>query len=134
MTAGTTTFPPGAGPAANDPWEAARQQWRAQTGREIERVQAELAGAAPGRIARETIYAPMHDIAGLGGALGYPLIGQIARALTEKLRGLPDPLDAAGLALARAHVSALAALHVRDVRGEGGPAGAAVLERLAAIG
>ena len=75
----------------------------------------------------------MHDIAGLAGALGYPLLGKIARGLTEKLRGGPDMLGEDMLKLSRAYLVALAALHASDVRGEGGPAGEAILARLAAI-
>jgi hypothetical protein len=37
------------------------------------------------------------------------------------------------LMVAKAHLAALVALHAKDVRGEGGPSGVAVLAKLASI-
>jgi hypothetical protein len=90
-------------------------------------------GATPGSLKLETIYAPMHDMAGLAGVLGYPLLGKIARGLIETLRKGANPLDDRMLMVAKAHLAALVALHAKDVRGEGGPAGVAVMAKLASI-
>jgi hypothetical protein len=122
-----------ANPQVSPEWEQARADWYAQAAGEIARVQKLAAEAAPGELARETVYAPMHDVAGLAGALGYPLLGKIARGLTETLRKGANPLDERMLSVSRAYLAALAALHARDVRGEGGPAGEAILAKLAAI-
>ncbi len=72
-------------------------------------------------------------MAGLAGVLGYPLLGKIARGLIETLRKGANPLDDKMLMVAKAHLAALVALHAKDVRGEGGPAGVAVMAKLASI-
>ena len=106
-------------------------EWWQQTKGELERLQQAVNGATPGSLKLETIYAPMHDMAGLAGVLGYPLLGKIARGLIETLRKGANPLDDRMLMVAKAHLAALVALHAKDVRGEGGPAGVAVMAKLA---
>ena len=61
------------------------------------------------------------------------LLGKIARGLIETLRKGANPLDDRMLMVAKAHLAALVALHAKDVRGEGGPAGVAVMAKLASI-
>ena len=51
------------------------------------------------------------------------------RAVQKGPKNDPDLM----LLLARAHMAALVALHAKDVRGEGGPQGVAVLAKLASI-
>jgi hypothetical protein len=114
-------------------WESARAEWWQTTQGELARLQKTVNEAAPGALKLETIYAPMHDMAGLAGVLGYPLLGKIARALIETLRKGANPLDDRMLMVAKAHLAALVALHAKDVRGDGGPAGVAVLAKLASI-
>lgn len=120
-------------PTMSPEWEQARAEWYGQTKTELQRLQDAVNGAVPGSLQLETIYAPMHDMAGLAGVLGYPLLGKIARALIETLRKGANPLDDKMLMVAKAHLAALVALHAKDVRGEGGPAGVAVLAKLASI-
>jgi hypothetical protein len=120
-------------PTESPEWEAARLEWWQQTKGELERLQQAVNGATPGSLQLETIYAPMHDMAGLAGVLGYPLLGKIARGLIETLRKGANPLDDRMLMVAKAHLAALVALHAKDVRGEGGPAGVAVMAKLASI-
>lgn len=120
-------------PQLSPEWEQARAEWYAQAGGEISRIQQALAEAQPDTLDRHFVYAPMHDVAGLAGVLGYPLLGKIARGLTEQLRKGPDPLDDRLLRLTRAYLGTLQALHARDVRGEGGDAGASIIAKLAAI-
>jgi len=120
-------------PTASPEWEQARAEWYGQTKIELQRLQDTVNGAAPGSLNLDTIYAPMHDMAGLAGVLGYPLLGKIARALIETLRKGANPLDDRMLMVAKAHLAALVALHAKDVRGEGGPAGVAVMAKLASI-
>jgi hypothetical protein len=120
-------------PTQSPEWEAARAEWWEGAKTQLAELQAKLAAARPGELQLETIYAPMHDMAGLAGVLGYPLRGKIARALIETLRKGANPLDDKMLMMARAHMAALVALHGRDLRGEGGPQGVAVLAKLASI-
>lgn len=120
-------------PTQSPEWEAARQDWYDQAGAQLNTLQQAVNGATPGSLALETIYAPMHDMAGLAGVFGYNLLGKIARALIETLRKGANPLDDKMLMVARAHLAALGALHAKDVRGEGGPQGLAILAKLASI-
>ncbi len=122
-----------ADPTESPEWEAARAEWWNQAKTDLVRLQEAVNGATPGALKLETIYAPMHDMAGLAGVLGYPLLGKIARALIETLRKGANPLDDKMLMVAKAHLAALTALHAKDVRGEGGPSGLAVLAKLASV-
>ncbi len=120
-------------PTTSPEWEQARAEWWAQAKTQLGELQDAVNGATPGTLKLETIYAPMHDMAGLAGVLGYPLLGKIARALIETLRKGANPLDEKMLMVAKAHLAALTALHAKDVRGEGGAAGVAVMAKLASI-
>ena len=122
-----------ADPTESPEWEAARAEWWQTTQGELARLQKTVNEAAPGTLKLGTVYAPMHDMAGLAGVLGYPLLGKIARGLIETLRKGANPLDEKMLMVARAHLAALGALHAKDVRGEGGPAGAALLVERASM-
>jgi hypothetical protein len=122
-----------ADPTESPEWEAARSEWWEQARGQLETLQKAVHGATPGSLALETIYAPMHDMAGLAGVLGYPLLGKIARGLIETLRKGANPLDDKMLMIAKAHLAALVALHAKDVRGEGGQQGLAILAKLASI-
>ena len=106
-----------ADPTATPEWEAARAEWWQTAQGELARVQKIVNDAAPGTLTLETVYAPMHDMAGLAGVLGYPLLGKIARGLIETLRKGANPLDDRMLMVAKAHLAALVALHAKDVRG-----------------
>ena len=52
-------------PTASPEWEQARAEWWGQTKTELARLQEAVNGATPGSLQLETIYAPMHDMAGL---------------------------------------------------------------------
>jgi len=122
-----------ADPQASPEWEQARAEWWKQAEGELARIQRAVNEAAPGALAREVVYAPIHDVAGLAGVFGYNLLGKIARSLMELLRRAPDPVDERMVQVCKAYLSTLIALHAKDVRGEGGPAGEAILAKLAAI-
>jgi hypothetical protein len=122
-----------ADPMASPEWESARADWYAMAAAEIARVSGDALSSSPDKLARESVYAPVHDIAGLAGVFGYTLIGKIARGLMEVFRHGQDPLDEKTLRLARAYMMALSALHAKDMRGEGGAAGEAILAKLASI-
>jgi hypothetical protein len=79
-----------ADPTQSPEWEAARAEWWGQAQGELARLQKTVNEAQPGSIKLESIYAPMHDMAGLAGVLGYPLLGKIARGLIETLRKKHD--------------------------------------------
>jgi hypothetical protein len=100
---------------------------------QLDQLQQAVNAATPGSLALETVYVPMHDMAGLAGVFGYDLLGKIARSLIETLRKGANPLDDRMLMIARAHLGALSALLAKDVRGEGGPQGLAILAKLASI-
>jgi len=120
-------------PTLSPEWEAARLDWYTQAGTQLNTLQQAVNSATPGSLALETIYAPMHDMAGLAGVFGYTLLGKIARALIETLRKGANPLDEKMLMVARTYLTTLDALHAKDVRGEGGPQGLAILAKLASI-
>lgn len=120
-------------PQLSPEWEAARADWWAQTETELARIQKHINEAQPDTLKLETVYAPMHDMAGLAGVLGYPLLGKIARGLIETLRKGADPLDARMLMVAKTYLTTLSALHAKDMRGEGGSSGEAILAKLASI-
>jgi len=120
-------------PMQSPEWEAARLNWYEQARTQLDTLQQAVNGASPGSLALEPIYAPMHDMAGLAGVFGYDMLGKISRSLIETLRKGENPLDERMLMIARAHLAALAALHARDVRGDGGPQGLAILAKLASI-
>lgn len=120
-------------PTQADEWEQMRAEWWTLTKAQLADLQEAVRQASGGELRLATVYTPIHDLCGLAGVVGYPLLGKIARALIETLRKGPDPLDDRMLEVARSHLAALAALHARDVRGEGGAEGVAVLARLAAV-
>lgn len=122
-----------ADPTLSPEWEQARLDWWTQAAQDLARLQGSVNDAQPGELKLETLYLPMHDMAGLAGVLGYPLLGKIARGLIETLRRGADPLDARMLMTAKAYLAALVALHAKDVRGEGGTSGEAILAKLASI-
>ncbi len=120
-------------PMQSPEWEAARHDWYEQARTQLDTLQQAVNGATPGSLALETIYGPMHDMAGLAGVFGYDMLGRISRSLIETLRKGANPLDARMLMIAKAHLAAMAALHARDVRGDGGPQGLTILTKLASI-
>ncbi len=122
-----------ADPQVSPEWEAARADWWKQAEGELDRIQNAVNGSTPNSLSRELVYAPIHDVAGLAGVFDYHLLGKVARALMEMLRRAPDPLDDKMVEVCKAYLSTLVALHAKDVRGEGGPAGEAILAKLASI-
>ena len=114
-------------------WEQARSDWWKQAEGELARIQKAVNETPPGGLSRDLVYAPIHDVAGLAGVFDYHLVGKVARGLMDMLRRAADPLDDKMVQVCQAYLSTLVALHAKDVRGEGGPAGEAILAKLAAI-
>ena len=77
----------------------------------------------------ERVYTIAHDLKGQGSSFGYQLITGIAALLCQFLRG-QRANDAQGLRIAAAHVEALGVVMDHRIVGDGGKAGAAMVERL----
>jgi hypothetical protein len=122
-----------ADPMATPEWAQARADWRAQADATFDRLHLLLSSPPASGVSREDIYAPVHDIAGLAGVFENHVLGKMSRALMEMLRRGPELLDASSLRVAQTYLVAMAALHARDIRGEGGSDGDAILAELAAI-
>ena len=115
-------------------WAEARNDWRAQADEALTSLWEKARDASSGDLARNDIYAPVHDLAGLAPVFEYHLVGQMARALMERLRCGPDVLDDNALLVTKTYLTALDAVHKRDVRGEPDRDGEALLAKLASIG
>ncbi len=114
-------------------WAAARNDWREQADASLAGLQTALQTATPDSLDLETIYAPVHDLAGLAPVFEYHLLGSLARSLMEALRAGPNPLNEGMINACRAYVTAMSALHAKDVRGEVGAEGDAILAKLASV-
>ena len=106
-------------PTESPEWEAARSEWWEQAKGQLETLQKAVNGATPGSLALETIYAPMHDMAGLAGVFGYDMLGKIARSLIETLRKGANPLDDRMLMVASDRLSAFDVVMKAPVPGKG---------------
>ncbi|MEE8276215.1 MAG: Hpt domain-containing protein [Alphaproteobacteria bacterium] len=73
-----------------------------------------------------------HELRGVGGTVGYPLVTGICANLCRYLDGLPAYVDAEGEVL-RAHTDALRAVIHNKVAGEGGSTGAELVAELQAL-
>jgi hypothetical protein len=112
-------------------WAAARNDWRQQATDALNGLHIAVNGSeAP---SRETVYAPVHDIAGLAPVFEYHLLGRMARQLMDGLRGVADPLDERTVGICRTYITTMTALHGKDVRGEPDPSGEAMLTHLASL-
>lgn len=112
-------------------WAAARNDWRDQASESLSALHA-LVNASEAA-AREAVYAPVHDLAGLAPVFEYHLLGRMARQLMNGLRSCPDPLDERTVGVCRTYITTMTALHVKDMRGEPDPSGEAMLTHLASL-
>lgn len=115
-------------------WAQARSDWRTQADEALASLWEKARDAQPGELASSDIYAPVHDLAGLAPVFEYHLVGQMARALMERLRCGPDTLDDEALLVAKTYLTAMDAVHKRDLRGQPDHEGEALLAKLASIG
>ena len=115
-------------------WAEARRDWRAQADEAIAGVWEKARDAMPGDLAREDVYAPIHDLAGLAPVFEYHLVGSMARTLMERLHSGPEILDESMLLVVKTYLTAIDAVHKRDIRGEPDHEGEALLAKLATIG
>lgn len=121
-------------PAEAPEWAEARRDWRAQADTSFADLWTKARDAQPGDLKREDIYAPVHDLAGLAPVFEYHLVGNMARALMERLRSGPDIIDETMLLVVKTYLTALEAIHKRDIRGEPDSEGEALLSKLASVG
>lgn len=71
-----------------------------------------------------------HELRGLGGTFGFPLVTTVSMSLFQLTLGKVTPTDEC-LALVRTHVDTLRAIIRENVRGEGGPIGQELVLELA---
>ena len=79
-------------PTQSPEWEAARQDWYNMAKAQLDQLQQTVNAATPGSLALETIYAPMHDMAGLAGVFGYNLLLSHTRRMTTELENYASSL------------------------------------------
>lgn len=115
-------------------WAEARSDWRKQADDALASLWAKTRDAVPGGLTRDEVYAPIHDLAGLAPVFEYHLVGSMARALMERLRSGPETLDEPMLLVVKTYLTAIDAVHKRDIRGAPDHEGEALLAKLATIG
>jgi hypothetical protein len=75
------------------------------------------------------LYNIAHNIKGQGGSFGYPLVTRIGHSLCTLVRQERAFSDA-DLGVVQAHLDALRLIIAKDIKGEGGEAGAKLAARL----
>lgn len=70
-----------------------------------------------------------HELRGLGGTFGFPLVTSVSMSLFDLTLGKVTPTDEC-LSLVRTHIDTLRAIIRENVRGEGGPVGQELVQEL----
>jgi len=70
-----------------------------------------------------------HELRGLGGTFGFPLVTTVSMSLFDLTLGKVDPTDEC-LSLVKTHIDTLKAVIRENVRGEGGPIGQELVKEL----
>ena len=81
--------------------------------------------------ARDAIFAVFHDLKGAGGGVGIALMTDIGESGCNYLRHMSEPSEKASKVMA-AHIAAAEGVLAAGIRGDGGPAGRALLSKLKA--
>jgi hypothetical protein len=81
---------------------------------------------------REEVRRIVHNVKGQGTSFGYPLVTQVGNSLSMLLKVTDEP-DPMTLKLVAAHIQALRLVLTRDVKGDGGEEGVALVENLTAL-
>lgn len=110
---------------------AAYVEWARRHLAEIRPRTAEIAGDGHAA-ARQAIFEVFHDLKGGGGSVGLPLLSDIGASACAYLRGL-DGGGERPAKVVEAHVLAAEGVVAAGVEGDGGPAGAALLDKLRRI-
>lgn len=93
---------------------------------------AAMASAGERREAWNAAYVIAHDIKGQGTTFDYPLVTHVANSLCRYIEKTVD-LDRTDPKIAQAHLGALRAILVHDVRGDGGALGQQVVDGLTQV-
>ena len=101
---------------------------------DVAKARAALAAAAedPARRAQqiETVFRVGHDFKGQGASFGYPLITRIGHSLCTLTRDRMLDYQSQHLELARSHIDAIDLVLTKNIKGEGGEVGAALIAKL----
>lgn len=94
----------------------------------------EAARADPGQISDHLtrLHGVAHNVKGQGGSFGFPLITRIGQSLCRLIRGRTQ-VSTIEIAIASAHVDAIALLLDKRVTGDGGETGQALAARLESL-
>jgi hypothetical protein len=85
--------------------------------------------AEPSLEHRDTLLRTAHDLKGLAGTLGYPLMGRLSGSLSRLVAEFPVPTGLP-LKLVEAHVAAIHLVLRSDIKGDGDQTSLALLEEL----
>lgn len=101
---------------------------------DVARARAALSAAAddPARRAQhvETVFRVGHDLKGQGASFGFPLITRIGHSLCVLTRDRALAYQDRHLELATSHIDAIDLVLTKNIRGEGGQVGAALVAKL----
>jgi chemotaxis protein histidine kinase CheA len=105
-------------------------------GTELGEAQAALAliagGSGDRQASCEGLFRALHDMKGLGGSFGFPLVSRVADSACEIMRKR-TVLEGEARDRVAAHVAALQDIHDENLKGDGGDAGAAICRRLGIV-
>ncbi len=90
--------------------------------------------ADPGsrKAALESIYSVAHNIKGQGSSFGYEMLTEIAQSLCRFLRNIDDP-DDGDAEIIRHHLTAMAVIVDKTIKGDGGDLGRQVVLKLRSL-
>ena len=100
---------------------------------DVEKCAEHLAAARAATDARaaavQDLYAVTHNIKGQGSSFGFPLMTRIGNSLCRLTRA-KRPFADADLNIIQAHLDAMRLVLAQNIRGDGGPLGAKLSEKL----
>lgn len=82
--------------------------------------------------ARDDAYGIAHNIKGQGNSFGYPLMTDVGVSLLVLLRGR-EACDEGVIRIAEAHLAAMQTIMDKDIQGDGGATGQALVQRLSTL-
>lgn len=101
---------------------------------DVARARAALSAAADDPAGRaqhvETVFRVGHDLKGQGASFGFPLITRIGHSLCVLTRDRALAYQDRHLELATSHIDAIDLVLTKNIRGEGGQVGAALVAKL----
>ncbi len=104
-------------------------QWLANEVAKLEAARAEITASGTNAQTMESLYLRAHDLKGLGGTYGFPIVtrigGLMCRLIEDKDKRLSVPLD-----LIDAHIDAIKVAVSDNITDEEHPAGAIMIQAL----